>query len=71
MSYTNTLNYILKFKCQRNKESNIEFSWQNASGKVVVMTTDERSFEADHVIVTVSLGNLLLLQDSWLASCLR
>jgi hypothetical protein len=54
VSDTNTLDCILELQCQRNKESNIEFSWQNASGKVVVTTTDERSFEADHVIVTVS-----------------
>ena len=33
-----------------------KINWKNDNGKVVVETKDRRSFEADHVIVTVSLG---------------
>jgi len=35
-------------------------SWKNANGKVVVTTADGRSFEADYVIVTTSLGNAVV-----------
>ena len=34
-----------------------KIKWQNSNGKVVVATEDGRSFVADYVIVTVSLGN--------------
>ena len=37
-----------------------KINWQNSDGKVVVSTEDGRSFVADHVIVTVSLGNYLI-----------
>ena len=30
--------------------------WQNSDGKVIVTTEDGVTFEADHVIITVSLG---------------
>ena len=33
-----------------------KINWENDDGKVVVETKDGRSFQADHVIVTVSLG---------------
>ena len=33
-----------------------KINWKNENGKVVVTTKDRGSFEADHVIVTVSLG---------------
>ena len=33
-----------------------KISWRNANGKVVVSTADGRSFVADYVIVTTSLG---------------
>ena len=33
-----------------------KINWENDNGKVVVATEDGRSFVADHVIVTVSLG---------------
>jgi len=49
--------------CQRNKDFNIDSSWKNDNGKVVVMTADGASFDADHVIVTVSLGNILKLPE--------
>jgi hypothetical protein len=38
----------------------LTFSWKNANGKVVVTTADGRSFEADYVIVTTSLGNAVV-----------
>ena len=34
-----------------------KISWRNENGSVTVSTADGKSFEADHVIVTVSLGN--------------
>jgi len=33
-----------------------KIQWQNSDGKVVVKTEDGDTFEADHAIVTVSLG---------------
>ena len=30
--------------------------WQNSDGKVIVTTEDGETYEADHVIITVSLG---------------
>jgi protoporphyrinogen oxidase len=33
--------------------------WQSADGKVTVNTEDGKTYVADHVIVTVSLGNFL------------
>jgi protoporphyrinogen oxidase len=34
--------------------------WQSANDKVTVTTADGKTYEADHVIVTVSLGNFLI-----------
>jgi len=31
--------------------------WQNSTGTVAVKTENGTTFEADHVIITVSLGN--------------
>ena len=39
----------------------IKILWQNADGKVIVQTDNGEVFEADHVIVTVSLGRFHLL----------
>jgi hypothetical protein len=61
ISDTNTAAHVLVCLCQRNKDFNIDSSWKNDNGKVVVMTADGRSFDADHVIVTVSLGNIMQL----------
>ena len=37
-----------------------QINWQNPNGKVTVTAENGKTFEADHVIVTVSLGNILL-----------
>ncbi len=55
MPKTNTVAYFPP-PLKKKKVLSPCLSWKNANGKVVVTTADGRSFEADYVIVTTSLG---------------
>ena len=62
--YQSLINVWSSFLAQKNvsvftKSVVNKISWKNTNGKVVVSAADGRSFEADYVIVTVSLGKYM------------